>query len=75
MPSLQCSPAQLLCGCRELNVLALKPWIDLDLPESIDTALTDVCFSLFCQFTHNQSCMMIVCWLGIRKSIQLGENE
>ena len=33
-----------LCGYRELNVLALKPWIDLELPETVDTALTKVCF-------------------------------
>ena len=38
----------LLCGYRELNVLALKPWINLELPESVDTALADVGFFAVC---------------------------
>ena len=41
-------------------MLALKPWIDLELPESIDTALTDVCFfssrliHCLCQFGRSE---------------------
>jgi len=41
----------LIC-CRELNVLALKPWTNLKLPESVDKSLEQVIIFVFIGIGH-----------------------